>query len=98
MFLEKNLKKILAQKKMTMMELSRKTGVPKSNINSWLAGANPNLKQLNQVAQFLETTVDQLAFGKNNGQQKEGIATITIDDEADVLNGTYEIKIKKLKK
>ena len=88
--LEKNLKKVLEQKNISVMELARKTGVPKSNINAWLTGASPNLEQLDKVAQFLETTIDYLAFGRQSELTK-------VLKEFEVHTGLYEIKIKRIK-
>jgi len=40
------LRKILNDRDITVASLARKTGVPKTNINTWLNGGNPQLDQL----------------------------------------------------
>lgn len=90
--LKKNLKNILKQKNISVLELARRTGVPKSNINAWLNGSSPNLEQLDRVAQFLETNIDFIAFGRN---PKDLFASFV--NEFEIHAGTYEIKIKKIK-
>jgi len=50
--LAKNLKSLIELKELTVSELARRTDVPKSNILTWLNGANPNLEQLDKVAQY----------------------------------------------
>lgn len=91
--LEINLKKMLEEKKVSVMELARKTGVPKSNISAWLTGASPNLEQLDRVAQFLGTNIDYLAFGRS---REDMLANLM--DQVDIHSGIYEIKIRKIVK
>jgi transcriptional regulator with XRE-family HTH domain len=63
--LSKNLQEILKNKKLNISELSRCTGVPKSNISSWMSGANPNVHQLIKVADYLKVDLEYLVTGKN---------------------------------
>lgn len=62
--LAKILRKLLDDRGLSIAELSRKSNVPKSNINSWLQGASPSLEQLDKVARFLGVSIESLAFGR----------------------------------
>lgn len=61
--LKENLNKLLKDRKVSLTELSRKVKVPKTNIHSWTAGANPQLDQLKRVADVLQVSLYELAFG-----------------------------------
>lgn len=71
--LKNNLKSQLLKKRITLSGLSKMAQVPKTNIHSWLLGSNPNLTQLKRVADTLEVSIYELAFGisdpfKPNGE------------------------------
>ncbi len=61
--LKNNLKSQLLKKRLSLSELSKIAQVPKTNIHSWLLGSNPNLAQLKRVADTLEVSFYELAFG-----------------------------------
>jgi transcriptional regulator with XRE-family HTH domain len=75
----------------TVASLARKTGVPKTNINSWLQGSSPNLEQLYKVAQFFNVTLDYMATGE---EVDDPVAQFM--DKFDVHTGMYEITVKKV--
>jgi transcriptional regulator with XRE-family HTH domain len=91
--LAKNLKSLIELKEITVSELARRTEVPKSNILTWLSGANPNLDQLNKVAQYFSVSVDYLAFGRT---EEDLLSKFT--ESIEVHSGHYEITIKKVAK
>lgn len=86
-----NLINILEEQGISLAEVSRKTGVPKSTLSAWLRGASPNLEQLDKVAQFLHTNIDFLAFNRRENRAEDLLLYRTI-----VEKGSYEILIKKL--
>jgi transcriptional regulator with XRE-family HTH domain len=87
----KNLVNALEEQNISLAELSRRTGVPKSTLSSWLRGSSPNLEQLNKVAEYLSLSIDFLAFDK-----KEKISSELLLYKALVTDGTIEIVIKKI--
>lgn len=89
--LVRNLKKILEERELSISELARKAGVPKSTIMTWLAGRTPDLNQLDKVAQFLGTNIEALAFGR----KQEDLFT-EIMQKVEIHSGLYEISIKKV--
>jgi transcriptional regulator with XRE-family HTH domain len=91
--LVKNLKALIELKEITVSELARKTDVPKSNILTWLNGANPNLEQLDKVAQYFRVSIDYLVSGRTNEDLFERFT-----DKIEMHSGHYEIIIKKIKK
>lgn len=48
---------------LSLVDISKHTGVPKSNIHSWLCGTSPNLFQAAKVARFLGSSLDELILG-----------------------------------
>jgi transcriptional regulator with XRE-family HTH domain len=91
--LAKNLKSLIKQKEITVSELARRTEVPKSNILTWLSGANPNIEQLDKVAQYFNVSIDYLAFGRS---EEDLLSKLT--DNVEIHSGHYKITIKKLTK
>lgn len=91
MTIVKKLEDILEEKNLSMAELARKTGVPKSNISSWLCGANPNILQLLKVAEFLDVDLEYLLAGKRKIIQEPSLLYRTVVEE-----GTYEIIVRKM--
>lgn len=91
--LANNLKKILEEKEISVSELAKKTGVPKSTILTWLAGRTPDLIQLDKVTQFLGVSIDEIAFDR----KREDILS-QLFEKVEVHSGLYEISIKKVNK
>lgn len=89
--LANNLTDLLEKNNISLSELSRRTDVPKSNLSSWLRGRSPNLEQLDKVAQYFGTTIEQLAFGRKH-KETESLLIYRLEIE----NGRYEIIVKKL--
>lgn len=89
--LARNLKRILEERNMSIAELAKKTGVPKTNIGSWLSGSSPKIEQLYKVTQYLGVSVESLAFGKST---EDSIKDLT--DQIEIHSGLYEISIKRI--
>lgn len=84
---------------MTASKLSRKSGVPNATLSDWLAGRKPrNLDQVKKVAEVFGTTIDHLCYGAEAREQKEPTVSLEalIDDKW--LEGTFELKIRRVKK
>jgi transcriptional regulator with XRE-family HTH domain len=87
----KSIRKILDERGISIAELSRRTGVPKSNINSWLQGSSPNLEQIYRVSKYLGITIESLAFGHRSKDLLEDFF-----EKVEIYKGEYEISIKKI--
>ena len=85
------LRDLINEKDISVASLARKTSVPKTNINSWLQGASPNIEQLYKVAQFFDVPIEYLAFGK---QVEDPMSKFM--DKFHIHTGLYEISIKKV--
>jgi len=91
--LSENLKRVLKERKMTISSLAKGSHVPKTSIHGWIKdGANPNLVQLGKVADYLELSIEYLAFGIEQKQE--------VIEEIEIFGGRYElcINIKKINK
>ena len=93
MSLEKNLKKILKERNLNASSVSSVTDVPRSNIERWLSGGNPDLNQLLIVAKFLGLSIDELITGKRPGNSFDDLI-----EKFEVHSGMYEISVKKINK
>jgi transcriptional regulator with XRE-family HTH domain len=64
MKLDKNLKKMMLTKKLSLKTLSGQVGVPPSTIHGWLNGAAPkSLVDLKKISDFFGISIDELCFG-----------------------------------
>lgn len=71
---------VMEQKKMTQLELSRRTGIATSNISDWKKKkTNPNADCLVSICDSLDITPEQLLTGKG------------IDPECEVTEIDYEV-------
>lgn len=85
------LRKLLNDRDIAVASLARKTGVPKTNITTWLNGGNPQIDQLDKVAQFLDVPLEYLAFGRI---PDDPFAQLL--NKVEVHNGLYEISVKRV--
>lgn len=91
--LSDNLRRIILERDLSVSSISRKSGVPKTNIQGWLDGASPNIVQLSKVANSLGLSLEALAFGKETERK-----SLSIFEGLDFHNGIYEISIRKVSK
>src|SRR5690606_27439060 len=87
----KRLKFLLEKHDLTVAELARQTGIPKSTVQSWMASSQPSVYQLDKVATFFEMTIDELVFDR----KPAGIIDQLLK-EVEVHNELYRISIKKV--
>jgi transcriptional regulator with XRE-family HTH domain len=93
MELEDNLKKIFNDRGLNANSVAQATEIPRSNIERWLTGANPDVKQLLTLAKFLGVTVDYLVTGKSSSPTIEDLV-----EKFEVHTGLYEVSVKKVNK
>ena len=95
MNLKTNLKRILREKDMTVAQLGRLTGVPKTTLAEWLGGGNPrDLNKVKNVANKLDLTVDELCF--ENGKSSKNNTLKDFEDE--IFAGNFDVILRKAKK
>lgn len=87
----KHLEYLMDERDISAAELSRKTLVPKSNISSWLCGANPNILQLQKVAEYLGVELDYFISGRLRPVPEPHLLF-----RSSLNEGNYEIIIKKI--
>jgi transcriptional regulator with XRE-family HTH domain len=89
---EKKLKEMLEKNRLTVAELSRQTGVPKTNIQQWLTGTSPNIKQIDKVASFLNMSIEELYFDR----KPKTNPTSALSDKIEIKEGAYRLIIEKI--
>lgn len=90
---DKKLKKLLQSHNLSVTDLAKLTGVPRSTIQLWTAGGTPNVYQLEKVATYFKITIDELVFDKKEKQPTEDLFI-----EEFTHSGHYKIQITKLTK
>ncbi len=99
MTLKTQLKLYLELREMTAAELSRRSGVSKQVLSSWLAGAEPKkISQVKKVCASLGVSLDHLLYG--NGQDDESQRVTEIDALLgdSWIGGVFEVKFRRIKK
>lgn len=86
-------KSLLEQRRMTLKEISKKTGVPSSTLSEWLNNRTPkNPEQIQKVAKALGVSMHFFLFGEEDSE--EPLHKLLKED---VFSGTFEINIKRVK-
>lgn len=86
------LSKILKERRLSLRELSKATGISVSTLSEWSANRNPNPSKLKLVADYLGVSIHFLLFGVEDNQT--AIAKILKED---IFSGTFEINIRRVK-
>ena len=93
MGIKQNLVVLLKQKGMTLPQLAKASGVPKSTIHSWENQRAINIDQLRSVAQVLEVSVHQLLYG-----EADPFETISNEVLTEIFRGDVRITLHKIVK
>lgn len=99
MTLKSQLKYYLELRGLTAAELSRRSGVSKQVLSSWLAGSEPKkFSQVKKVCDVLEISLDHLLYG--SGQDSDGQRVTEIDALLGDgwVGGVFEVRFRRLKK
>lgn len=89
--ISKNLKKIMKERDLTLAQLSKLSGVPKSTIHNIISGHDASVKTVEKLRKALNVSVAKLLYGE------EEIETLNSSSPEDVLSGLFEIIIRKHK-
>ena len=99
MVLKEQLKKLLTAEGITLSELSRRSGVPKSSLSDWMSGRSPkNLKQVKSVANCFDVSLDSLCFGEQNLKTVEKTVDLNSILNDGWVTGLFEVKLRRIKK
>ena len=84
---------MITDKRYSIKEVAKATGVPNSTLSEWLNNRTPkNPEQVRSVAKFLGVSLHFLLFGEEDSE--EPLHKLLKED---VFNGTFEINIKTVK-
>jgi transcriptional regulator with XRE-family HTH domain len=91
MKLKQILKSLLEKHDMTVVQLARKTSVPKNTLFNWLSGMKPkDVEQAKRVAEVFNVSLDFLLFGEQS-PMVVGIA----DLKNEINAGVFEVILRK---
>ena len=86
-------KKLLNERRVTLKEVTKATGVASSTLSEWLNNRSPkNPEHIRKVAKFLGVSMHFFLFGEEDTE--EPLHKLLSED---VFNGTFEINIKRVK-
>ena len=98
MEMTKNLRRLLAEKGLTVSQLSVLSEVPAKTIYHWTSGQKPrNIEQLLKVCKVLETTIEAL-FGFEISPRPTMTYISLGELSSDMHLGTFEVVLRPLKK
>ena len=88
------LKELVADQKLTLRDLAKRSGIKPSTLGDWLAGASPrDMRQVRSVAKVLGVTFELLACGDEEVSFERALNSMP---RALVLQGDFRIKIEKI--
>ena len=90
--LSKVMKSLMDENGVTLTSLAKETKIPKANLSNWMAGGNPNMKQLKKVADYFGVTLDYIVTGELPADP----VTALLGSKIEVFSGKYEIIINKI--
>ena len=93
------LKQVMKEKRISISETSRKTGIPQSTLSEWSNGRTPKLDySVIKLAQFLGVSVEYLVTGKDIEEEIfTDIVNSGVEQFTQIHKGTYRITIEKKK-
>lgn len=88
---------------MTAAQLARKANLPKQTVHNWLTGQMPrNFDQVKKIAEALgNIPLDNLLYGEGLDDSRSRSSSKVLDllmSDDQWLSGTFEIKIRRVKK
>jgi transcriptional regulator with XRE-family HTH domain len=89
------LPRIMREKRLSVKELCKKSGVPVSTLHEWMNGRTPrDPVQAKKVADVLGISLNRLLFDEADFGESINLTQMLKED---VFNGTFEINIKRVK-
>jgi transcriptional regulator with XRE-family HTH domain len=89
----KRLKQLLEKHNLSAAELARKTGIPKSTVQSWLVTGQPSIDHLDKMASYFNMSIDELVFNRKPKSPAEELF-----NEVFIHSGTYRVQVTRLVK
>lgn len=93
MKLKSNLRLQIEKHGITATQLSKRSGVSKQVLSTWLNGASPRkIEHVKRVAEALNLSIDELCFGD--------IIPVSVKDLSSTdewMSGVFEVKFRRLK-
>lgn len=96
MNLKSQLKFYLELNKLSVLQLSKQTKVPNATISEWLKGRSPKMDQVKAVADYFQVSIDHLCYGE--GEQKEEVLDLDDIISDRWVSGTFEVRLRRVKK
>ena len=101
MQLDKNLTKFCKEKRFTIAELARRSGVSKSTLHGWMNGVKVhNLDHLRKLASVLQISLYRLLFDEDDpfccgGEDGKSIGPKVLDE---IFSGEVRVLIQRIRR
>ena len=96
--LKKQLRHYLDKHDLSVLALSKRTGVPNATLTEWLKGRSPKkVDQVRLVAAYFKTTIDNLCFGVGDDAQEQVMDFDEVIGDK-WLSGVFEVRLRRVKK
>ena len=93
----KILRALLKEKKITIAQAAKASGVSPSTISDWKEGASPeNYLAVQKLAEFLEVSFSFLLTGNNETRESPPSITEVFDEGEFLFDGVAQVTIKRL--
>lgn len=94
MKLDKTLKALLDEERISITALSKKTGVPHQTLHNWLTGMEPrSLRQVKIVAKYFGVSLDFLCF--EEGSETKMRSKLDVHRE-EINAGVFEVVLRRV--
>lgn len=98
MNLKKNLKYLMSKHRLSLVDISAKTGIPKQTLHNWISGVDPkNISQVRRLGTHFKLTVDELCFG-DVSQSKAASHDTWEAYQDEIRAGTFEVILRPIKR
>ena len=95
-----NLKRQMNVAGLNQRQLAKLSGVPTTTLNGWLKSESKsrgvNLEQLKNVADALEISVDELAYGPPHKKPKSVSEVESVEELQNLFSGDIRVEIKRI--
>lgn len=95
MKLNQILKDLMAKERLSLVELAKRSKVPKQTLHNWLSGADPkNVDQIRDVANTFGLTIEELCYGEKPKRANHNLNEF----ENEINAGIFEVVLRRIKK
>jgi transcriptional regulator with XRE-family HTH domain len=94
--LAENLKRLMAEKRLTLTAVAKEVGMNKSTLHNYCNGVMPrNIVKIKELAEFLDVSLSDLLFDQTSHREQK-TTNSTDDRKEEFFKGTFEIIVRRV--